>query len=222
MTNEPTESMPNKKAETQERIVAAAMELFLRRGFERTSVAQIAAKAGVSRATIFWHFGNKQSLFRASSECFLVPFREALAGRLARLEPRKRLSELFAMYEAFVHGNRPNIVAFVRRFMDSPREAEFLRDGLLSLHESFRSEIEVALRDYGATPDHAVVVADGFLSLLDGNLLLAILGADPEVDERRRRGLRAVADAALSEIDAGLGRSSRALGRHDPTGPWND
>jgi hypothetical protein len=55
------------KAATQERILAAASELFLTRGYENTTIAQVAARAEVSRATVFWHFSDKESLFR---ECF--------------------------------------------------------------------------------------------------------------------------------------------------------
>jgi TetR/AcrR family transcriptional regulator, mexJK operon transcriptional repressor len=44
-------------------IVAAALRLFLRDGFERTSVDAIAAEAGVSKRTIYNHYGDKESLF---------------------------------------------------------------------------------------------------------------------------------------------------------------
>ena len=41
---------PGRKAVTQERILRASMELFSARGFDRTSISQIAARSGVSRA----------------------------------------------------------------------------------------------------------------------------------------------------------------------------
>jgi AcrR family transcriptional regulator len=77
------------KEATQDRILQAAMNLFIRRGFSRTSVTQIANKAGVSRAAVFWHFSDKDSLFRAAAKQFVVPFREALGRKLTHLEPRK-------------------------------------------------------------------------------------------------------------------------------------
>jgi TetR/AcrR family transcriptional regulator, mexJK operon transcriptional repressor len=44
-------------------IVRAALELFLRDGFARTSVDAIAEEAGVSKRTIYNHYGDKESLF---------------------------------------------------------------------------------------------------------------------------------------------------------------
>jgi TetR/AcrR family transcriptional regulator, mexJK operon transcriptional repressor len=44
-------------------IVRAALRLFLRDGFARTSVDAIAEEAGVSKRTIYNHFGDKETLF---------------------------------------------------------------------------------------------------------------------------------------------------------------
>jgi AcrR family transcriptional regulator len=102
-------SLKSGKEATQDRILHAAMDLFMRRGFSRTSVTQIANKAGVSRAAVFWHFSDKDTLFRAAAKEFVVPFRKALGRKLTHLEPRKRVVELITFYEEFVDQNRPNI-----------------------------------------------------------------------------------------------------------------
>lgn len=44
-------------------IVQAALRLFLRDGFARTSVDAIAAEAGVSKRTVYNHYGDKENLF---------------------------------------------------------------------------------------------------------------------------------------------------------------
>ena len=44
-------------------ILAAATTLFLEHGFEGVSMDQIAARAGVSKLTVYSHFGDKQALF---------------------------------------------------------------------------------------------------------------------------------------------------------------
>jgi TetR/AcrR family transcriptional regulator, mexJK operon transcriptional repressor len=44
-------------------IVAAALKLFFAGGFDRTSVDAIAEEAGVSKRTIYNHYGDKESLF---------------------------------------------------------------------------------------------------------------------------------------------------------------
>lgn len=61
---------PNRRTELlQERISQAAMELFLRKGFARTGVREIAERSGVSVGTIFNYFGSKEDiLFSLISE----------------------------------------------------------------------------------------------------------------------------------------------------------
>jgi len=51
------------RRQTQQRILAAARELFAARGFERTTIRAVAAAAGVDPALVMQHFGNKQALF---------------------------------------------------------------------------------------------------------------------------------------------------------------
>lgn len=47
-------------------ILDAAAELFADEGYERASIDAIATKAGVSKPTVYSHFGNKEQLFRES------------------------------------------------------------------------------------------------------------------------------------------------------------
>ena len=189
----------SRKAETQERILEAAMRLFAVRGYHATSITQVATRAGVSRAAVFWHFGDKASLFREAGKRFLVPFREGLDSALRDLPARQRFSEICAAYQNFVAKNRAQIQAFVRWVLDSPEPAALLREDLLALHEGHRREIELALVEIFDDPAEARRIADGLLSLLDGNLLLGLLFSDPESDERRRAGLEAVAERLLGE-----------------------
>jgi len=55
----------------RDQIMASAVELFTRDGYEGTSVEDIAARAGVSKQTVYSHFGNKETLFglAVSSRC---------------------------------------------------------------------------------------------------------------------------------------------------------
>ncbi len=51
-----------KAQETRARITEAALELFVSRGYEGTTIDQIAEEAGVNRRTIFRHFGTKEAI----------------------------------------------------------------------------------------------------------------------------------------------------------------
>ena len=49
-------------------IARAALDLFVRDGYERTSVDAIAARAGVSKRTVYSHYADKERLFLAVVE----------------------------------------------------------------------------------------------------------------------------------------------------------
>lgn len=59
-----TEDKKIRKGSSEKRasIIAAARELFLTDGFDRSSVDAVAAKAGVSKRTVYDYFGEKQNL----------------------------------------------------------------------------------------------------------------------------------------------------------------
>src|SRR5215510_847220 len=75
---------PSKKAEQAARsraaLLGAAAALFAERGYRDTSVQAIGERAGVSRGSIFWHFGSKEGLLWAVVE---RAFSEWLADVLA-------------------------------------------------------------------------------------------------------------------------------------------
>lgn len=189
---------PANKAETQARIVAAAMEFFFQGGYERTSVASIAARAGVSPATVFWHFGDKATLFQEACKRFMVPFVEQMSRSCEVLHGPERLLALIDTYERFVTDHRASIEGFVRWFLESPALRESLQDQLLSLHDAFGRDVYETLAQIVADEAEARTLAEGLLSTMHGNLLLAFIDPDPGAIERRRAGLRALAQRAVA------------------------
>ena len=58
-----------KSEEKRSQIIDAAGVLFVVNGFEKVSMEEIAKSAGVSKQTVYSHFGNKQQLFTAAIDC---------------------------------------------------------------------------------------------------------------------------------------------------------
>ena len=57
-----------RKEATRDAILDAAFERFTLSGYRRTSMDDIATAAGISRAAVYLHFGNKEEIFRTLSE----------------------------------------------------------------------------------------------------------------------------------------------------------
>jgi AcrR family transcriptional regulator len=77
--NAGTKGVP--RAEREAQIVAAATEVFGAQGFAATSVADVAARAGISKPLIYQYFGSKEGLFRAC----LHRAGDILAGEMERI-----------------------------------------------------------------------------------------------------------------------------------------
>jgi AcrR family transcriptional regulator len=63
------------------RITVAALELILAQGVKKTDLAQVAARAAVTRVTVYRYCGNKQGLVRAVCLRIAAIFRRAAEGR---------------------------------------------------------------------------------------------------------------------------------------------
>ncbi|MCK1361288.1 TetR/AcrR family transcriptional regulator [Bradyrhizobium sp. 199] len=65
-------------------ILDAALPVFVRHGFRKTSMADIARAAGISRAALYLSFGSKEELFRAGSERAHARTMRSVEAALAR------------------------------------------------------------------------------------------------------------------------------------------
>jgi AcrR family transcriptional regulator len=182
----------SRKAATQARILRAARALFTEHGYERTTIAAIASEAQVSRAAVFWHFGDKANLFQEACRELLVPFFEEVARTVDYDDPRQRMLDLFSVYEEFVEKNRETIETFVRWVMESPTLRESLQKQLFELHGHFARDMRNALSEALGDSSEAAALAAALVALLDGNLLLSFLDPDPEARRLRSEGLRAI------------------------------
>jgi TetR/AcrR family transcriptional regulator len=81
------------------RIESAARRLFASRGYAGTSMAEVAAAAGVSKATVFHHYRSKRALYEALLGDAFAGFREQVIPLLdTRRELQGSLSEFAAAH----------------------------------------------------------------------------------------------------------------------------
>ena len=75
---------PPRMVEKRSQILGGAREVFRELGFERATVDLIAARAGVSKATVYNHFADKQALFVATVVEATEAMRSSLLACLER------------------------------------------------------------------------------------------------------------------------------------------
>ena len=192
-TTAPVERLTGKAA-TQERILAAATELFLSRGYENTTIAQVAERAEVSRATVFWHFSDKESLFRECFNRICEPFRISLTRDFSSLPPEKRLREQVGLYESFVAEHRANVDGFILWAMEHTSFRDWLIRTLLDLHHRFGGALTESIAEIVPPSHDPHAIAMGILTMLDGGLLLSYLDQSSRSIEVRQASVQAILD----------------------------
>ena len=101
-----------KRQETRDRLARAAEALFLERGFDATTVDEIAAAAGVSRRSFFHHFATKEDVVFAHHADFEAALLAAIATQPPG-EPLLRVTER-AIAEVASYMDRTEALALTR------------------------------------------------------------------------------------------------------------
>lgn len=65
-------------------LIAAALDLFVEKGFAATRLDDVAARAGVSKGTLYLYFDSKEALFKAVIEQGILPVLDQGESRLAK------------------------------------------------------------------------------------------------------------------------------------------
>lgn len=118
-----------KKKKTKKAILEAAIELFGAKGFEGTSIAQLAKKAGVGKGTVYSYFNTKHDILQAFCDEELEYIHEQLTSRSD--QDNHVLDQMVTIYMAEFEYIRRN-PEFGRLYM---REIVFPKASLLEKHK---------------------------------------------------------------------------------------
>ena len=101
-----------------ERLIDAALRLFADKGFEGTTVEEIAAKASVSKPVVYEHFGGKEGLYAVVVDREIAALLGGITGALsADLNSRETLERAAGALLDYIESNTDGFRILVR---DSP------------------------------------------------------------------------------------------------------
>lgn len=90
-------SKQSKGERTVERVLDAAEALFAERGYEGTSLREIARQAGIQQPGLYNYFENKQALYAAVLDRALAPMARAMHTQMRRAKPARIQTTLAAV-----------------------------------------------------------------------------------------------------------------------------
>lgn len=99
---------------TRERIVAAALEGFARRGVEATSLDHVADAVGVRKQTILYWFGSKDALVDGVVDHAVDELGRALEDAVARRRPGRPAAEAVVDEVLRLGARRPDLLVLLR------------------------------------------------------------------------------------------------------------
>lgn len=144
---------------THEALQRAALELFSRDGYDATSTARIAARAGVSEVTLFRHFPTKEALLLAD------PF-DPLIARAVRSRPSEETAMralIEGVRQAWGHLDTDAADALRTRLRLAAR-ATGLDDAIMRNSGQTVTALATALRERGVDDAEARVAATALVS----------------------------------------------------------
>ena len=98
----------------QHHILHAAAAVIMRQGYDKTTMSDIAAEAGLSRGTVYLYYPGKQELFEA---LLYHEVRQYVHNWLEHIEANPRGGTIGGLYKAFLYAinSRPFMAAMLRR-----------------------------------------------------------------------------------------------------------
>src|SRR5579871_1947436 len=99
--------MPRDGEKVRQSLQRAALELFKDRGYEQTTAAEIAARAGVTERTFFRHFADKRDVLFDGEAAFSEALMAAIINAPAALGPWQTLLVAFDSLKQMFVENPP-------------------------------------------------------------------------------------------------------------------
>jgi len=171
------------------RLREAALTLFLERGYEHTTVAEIAEQAGVTARTFFRHFPDKREVLFSGVEPLGTGMAEALTAAPADATPVEAVALALDAAAALIGGRR-----------DQSRRRQVVIDANLELQErelvkpaTLASALAAALRDRAVPEGEARLVAESAVTVLR-------VGFDRWVSSSGRQGLAGTLRQVLTQL----------------------
>ncbi|MDF2484442.1 MAG: transcriptional regulator TetR family [Herbinix sp.] len=176
-----TQNISRDKSKKRATILDGAIDVFINMGFELASMDKIAETAGVSKRTVYNHFGSKENLFQAIVDDFLAQ-RQSL--KTITYNPEEYLAEqllAFANAEIFLIDSpkRLGLSRFLTRvFLNDIKYARETVSKYPPSHLMLLNWLKEAVEDNKIKSDNLLLTARVFYAMIEGAITWPALFTD--------------------------------------------
>ena len=187
--------------ETRSRLLQAAEECFSRDGYDKTSVAIICKRAGVSKGAFYHHFTTKHEVFMSLLNHWLGGLDEQLAALQTGLATvPEELRSMASLVGGVFQAAENRFPLFLEFWSQSVRDQQVWEVTVAPTHhyrDLFAGMIEQGIKEGSLKPTDPQTTARVFISLVMGLLVQSMLdpqGADWE--QVAKEGIRLLLEGA--------------------------
>jgi AcrR family transcriptional regulator len=187
----------------QGRLEQAAWELFRERGYDDTTVEEIAARAGLTERTFFRYYADKREVLFSGSQDLEKLVVDAIAAAPAQAAPLEMVAAAFEAAGRLIQERRT--LELVRRRQSLIAAHAELREREVMKLASLASAVTTALLERGVAQPAASLIAESGLAIFK-------VGFERWVADAKRQDLAHYIREALSTlkaVTAGRGRTIR-------------
>lgn len=178
--------------DTKAEIHQAAMELFSTRGYEKTSLREIAEQVGITKASLYYHYSSKQDLLKAIIGTFFEDLQRVLQlVDVIEWSPESE-RELLGAYLDVVIMHRSTGPSLLRDFTAVLAAFEESLDDLIA--QSRRFQVWLA----GPDPTTADLILAAAAVEVVGAVISTAITTPDATDEELRRVVMEAATAVLA------------------------
>jgi AcrR family transcriptional regulator len=149
--------MPRWQPDGRERLMVAALQLFSEQGYDETTVAEIAERAGLTKSTFFRHFPDKRDVLSAGQETLSRLLVEGIASAPPHTTP---LTAVAAGLERAASAMGPVNRELAPRLQAAIATSTELQERYALKQVGFVAAMADALRDRGVPESTASVAAE--------------------------------------------------------------
>jgi AcrR family transcriptional regulator len=192
--------------DTRNKIIETALGVFLQKGYDRSSLKEIARGAGVTKGGIYHYFESKEHLFREVLSFITTRMKEWSSSRFGSVSSASdMIAALFdsigSMKRAFAgivgEGGKDLPYSFLEVLVNAARREEGVRREMEAIYSQMRSKIVALL--LRAQEDGEIrsdvdceMLAFDITALIEGAQLLSVLDETIDLDTVGRRMYRSI------------------------------
>jgi AcrR family transcriptional regulator len=167
--------MPGETKGTRERILDIALDLFIDKGFDKTSLREIAEQLGFSKAALYYHFASKDDILMALH----LRLHDVLRGALSDLRDGKSVTSWTALLDRLIDQMLANRRLFVLHERNRAAFEQLHRDGRHDAdHDDFEEQFRRVLGDKNVPLKQRVRLACSLGAVMSGLFLAGDLFGD--------------------------------------------